>query len=37
MEPLLAEGFIEMTMPDKPNSKMQKYRLTDSGKAFQQR
>jgi len=30
--PLLIEGFIEMTVPDKPNSKRQRYRLTDSGK-----
>lgn len=34
IEPLLADGFMEMTVPDKPNSRMQKYRLTDSGKAF---
>ncbi len=34
IEPLLADGFIEMTVPDKPNSRLQKYRLTDSGKAF---
>ncbi len=32
IEPLLIEGFIEMTVPDKPNSKLQRYRLTDSGK-----
>ncbi len=34
IEPLLVDGFIEMTVPDKPNSRLQKYRLTDSGKAF---
>lgn len=34
IEPLLADGFIEMTVPDKPNSRLQKYRLTDSGKGF---
>lgn len=34
IKPLLSEGFIEMTVPDKPNSRMQKYRLTDYGKIF---
>ncbi len=33
IEPLLVEEFIEMTVPDKPSSKLQKYRLTDKGKA----
>lgn len=33
IEPLLDAGLIEMTVPDKPNSRLQKYRLTDSGKA----
>ena len=32
IEPLLTDGFIEMTVPDKPNSRLQKYRLTDAGK-----
>jgi len=31
IEPLLAGGYIEMTVPNKPNSKLQKYRLTDKG------
>jgi predicted transcriptional regulator len=38
IEPLLIGGLIEMTVPDKPNSKLQKYRLTDKGMAaIQQR
>lgn len=32
IEPLLLNGCIEMTMQDKPNSKLQKYRLTSKGK-----
>jgi Fic family protein len=32
IEPLLTGGLIEMTVPDKPNSRLQKYRLTDTGK-----
>ena len=34
MGPLLANGLIEMTIPDKPSSSKQKYRLTDEGRAL---
>ena len=32
LNPAIAAGFVEMTIPDKPNSRLQKYRLTDKGK-----
>jgi Fic family protein len=33
IEPLLTASLIEMTVPDRPNSRLQKYRLTRAGKA----
>jgi ATP-dependent DNA helicase RecG len=33
LEPCLAIGWIERTIPDKPQSSKQKYRLTDKGRA----
>ena len=29
IEPLIARGYVEMTLPEKPSSKLQKYRRTD--------
>jgi len=36
LKPALADGLIEMTIPDKPNSRSQKYRLTDKGRQWLQ-
>ena len=34
LNPLLTDGLIEMTVPDKPRSSLQKYRLTDKGRTW---
>ncbi|MFP4208632.1 MAG: Fic family protein, partial [Wenzhouxiangella sp.] len=34
LKPALADGLIEMTIPDKPNSRQQKYRLTERGRLW---
>ena len=33
LNPLLNAGLLEMTIPDKPRSSKQKYRLTEKGRA----
>lgn len=35
LNPLLNAGLIEMTIPDKPRSSKQQYRLTEAGKKYQ--
>jgi len=34
LKPALQAGFIEMTLPDKPNSRLQRYRLSDKTRAM---
>lgn len=37
LQPALEAGVIEMTVPDKPRSRLQQYRLTAKGRRLQQR
>lgn len=37
LKPAIEAGLIEMTIPEKPNSKHQKYRLTEKGKQMKKR
>jgi hypothetical protein len=32
LKTLLGSGLLEMTIPDKPTSRLQKYRLTENGR-----
>ena len=32
LKPLIDSGFVEMTIPDKPRSSKQRYRLTEKGR-----
>jgi ATP-dependent DNA helicase RecG len=34
LSPALAAGLVEMTIPDKPTSRLQKYRLSAKGRAI---
>jgi hypothetical protein len=34
LQPALAAALIERTIPEKPNSRLQKYRLTAEGRAL---
>ena len=36
LQPLLDAGWLEMTVPDKPRSSKQKYRLTEKGRELQE-
>lgn len=36
LRPALTDELIEMTIPDKPNSRLQRYRLTDKGRQWLQ-
>jgi len=33
VKPLIEAGLLELTIPDKPRSRMQRYRTTEAGRA----
>ena len=37
LQPSIEAGYVEMTLPDKPQSKKQKYQLTPTGQALKER
>ena len=37
LKPAIDAGLLEMTIPDKPNSRLQRYRLTAAGRALHAR
>ncbi len=37
LKPAMDEGIVEMTIPEKPRSRRQRYRLTSKGKALRNR
>lgn len=34
LDPLIDAGLVERTIPDKPRSRLQRYRITDAGRAY---
>ncbi|MDO9516612.1 MAG: hypothetical protein Q7J10_01040 [Methanosarcinaceae archaeon] len=36
LQPAIETGFLEMTIPEKPRSGNQRYRLTDKGRRLQE-
>lgn len=36
LKPALEQGLVEMTKPDKPRSRSQRYRLTELGQSLKQ-
>ena len=34
VEPLIDAGLVERTIPDKPTSRLQRYRITDAGRTY---
>ncbi|OKY73776.1 MAG: hypothetical protein BM485_17125 [Desulfobulbaceae bacterium DB1] len=34
LKPAIESGFLEMTIPDKPNSLLQQYQLTETGRQW---